>query len=575
MKSEQGKLEVTYTSRGLRRYQLEIRHQGLGKFQIIRGDNHYIVEQKARATRVQWDQMWDKKQQIEEKKNLASEQSAEAQVALAALEATLAHTLNLNDAVDWKSLKNHSDYPVPKPKKLKLPNKPTSPEVPREPRQSDNKYQAKLGLLDRLVSSRRIIKEQQVEERFRTDHQRWYEAKEEAANQYNSLLEQYDKRVKELEAEYKVSVATWEKERVEYLQARDATNTAIDEKKEKYLKGEQEAILDYCHIVLSHSQYPDYFPQSYQLDYNPTNKLLLVDYQLPLIKDIPTLREVKYTPSRDEFTEKHIPQSQLDKLYDNLLYQITLRTIHELFEADRVDALSCIVFNGYINSVDLATGQEMTACILSLQTNKEEFKQINLGNIDPKACFKKLKGVSSSKLHSLAPVAPILKIERTDHRFVTSYAVADAIQDSDNLAAMDWEDFEHLIRELFEREFLTSGGEVRVTRVSRDGGVDAVVFDPDPLRGGKIVIQAKRYTNPVGVSAIRDLFGTVMNEGANKGILVTTSDYGPDAYEFARGKPLVLLNGANLLHLLEKHGHKARIDLQEAKQIITEGRSHG
>ena len=79
------------------------------------------------------------------------------------------------------------------------------------------------------------------------------------------------------------------------------------------------------------------------------------------------------------------------------------------------------------------------------------------------------------------------------------------------------------------------------------------------------MIQAKRYTNTVTVSAVRDLYGTVMHERANKGILVTTSDFGPDAYNFIKDKPLVLLNGANLLHLLEKHGHKARIDLQEAK----------
>lgn len=58
-----------------------------------------------------------------------------------------------------------------------------------------------------------------------------------------------------------------------------------------------------------------------------------------------------------------------------------------------------------------------------------------------------------------------------------------------------------------------------------------------------------------------------MNEGATKGILVTTANYGPDAYEFAKGKPLTLLNGANLLHLLEKHGHRAKIDLKEAKAL--------
>jgi hypothetical protein len=42
----------------------------------------------------------------------------------------------------------------------------------------------------------------------------------------------------------------------------------------------------------------------------------------------------------------------------------------------------------------------------------------------------------------------------------------------------------------------------------------------------------------VSVAAVRDLYGAVINEGANKGILVTTSDYYSDAYEFIRGKPL-------------------------------------
>ena len=148
------------------------------------------------------------------------------------------------------------------------------------------------------------------------------------------------------------------------------------------------------------------------------------------------------------------------------------------------------------------------------------------------------------------------------------YSVIDAVDDSINLAAMDWQDFENLVREIFEEEFRANGGEVHITQASRDGGVDAVAFDPDPIRGGKIVIQAKRYTNVVGVSAVRDLYGTVINEGATKGILVTTSNFGNDAYEFIKDKPLTLMNGAQLLGLLQTHGHKARINLKEAKDLL-------
>jgi restriction system protein len=133
---------------------------------------------------------------------------------------------------------------------------------------------------------------------------------------------------------------------------------------------------------------------------------------------------------------------------------------------------------------------------------------------------------------------------------------------------MDWLEFEHLIRELFEKEFSPNGGEVKITQSSRDGGVDAIAFDPDPIRGGKIIIQSKRYTNVVGVSSVRDLYGSVLNEGATKGIIVTTSHFGNDAYEFAKGKPLTLIDGSNLLHLLQKHGYNAKIDIQEAKNRL-------
>jgi restriction system protein len=50
----------------------------------------------------------------------------------------------------------------------------------------------------------------------------------------------------------------------------------------------------------------------------------------------------------------------------------------------------------------------------------------------------------------------------------------------------------------------------------RDGGVDCVAFDPRPILGGKVVVQAKRYRHTVGVTAVRDLYGTLQNEGASK-----------------------------------------------------------
>lgn len=334
----------------------------------------------------------------------------------------------------------------------------------------------------------------------------------------------------------------------------------------RYLSKEDESILNYYEMVLNNSIYPDYFPKDFQLEYNQENGIMVVEYVLPTLKSFPTLKEVKYISIKNELKENHISEVQKTKIYDEVIYKIVLRTIHELFESDRVNCIKCVVFNGWVESINKATGKLVNSCIVSLKADKNEFEDIDLSQIDPKACFKNLKGVGSSKLSGLVP---IIQINKNDKRFVSSYDVASDVE-GENLALMSWEDFEHLIREIFEKEFSVNGGEVKVTQASRDGGVDAIAFDPDPIRGGKIVIQAKRYTNTVGVSAVRDLYGTVMNEGATKGILVTTADYGPDAYKFASNKPLTLLNGSNLLHLLEKHGHKSRIDIKEARIIMKE-----
>jgi Zn-dependent peptidase ImmA (M78 family)/HJR/Mrr/RecB family endonuclease/DNA-binding XRE family transcriptional regulator len=131
------------------------------------------------------------------------------------------------------------------------------------------------------------------------------------------------------------------------------------------------------------------------------------------------------------------------------------------------------------------------------------------------------------------------------------YAVTDKLSrpQRPNLMALSPEEFESLISHLVKQV----GLEPHQMQSSRDGGVDFVARDPRPVFGGKVIIQAKRYTKRVGVSPVRDLFGTMHSERASKGIFVTTSDYGKAAYEFADDKPLELISGHHLLRLLKEH----------------------
>ena len=548
-------------------YYIDVRHDGLQKYRRIRGSDKYVVEQLAARQSAQWADQWATKRASEEKrgereaaayqrqaqKETARDRTIEAEAALQEVEEILQHALGKDHSVDWESLKRRDTFPEAMPVRPQPKNEPQKP-CPAEPR-----FALKLSWIDKIFKSRLSRKQS------------------EASQRYQSALREWEENVKSVErtnsaeaSAYEPILREWERRNRDFLAEEDAYNQRIDTQKKAHENREHDAIETYCQRVLSVSEYPDTFPSEYDLEYSPENKMLVVEYGLPSPDDMPRIKEVKYIQGRDDFRETFMPDSQLHKMYDDAIYKIALRTMYELFQADRTDDLTGIVFNGWVKSTDRGTGKPTNGCILSVQATKEQFLAINLAQVDPRACFKNLKGVAASKLHSLTPVAPILQLNREDSRFINSHAVAGSLDDSTNLAAMDWTEFEHLIRELFESEFSGAGGEVKVTQASRDGGVDAVAFDPDPIRGGKIVIQAKRYTNTVGVAAVRDLYGTVVNEGANKGILVTTSDYGPEAYEFARGKPLTLLNGANLLHLLAKHGHRAKIDLKEAKLLAAE-----
>jgi restriction system protein len=124
-----------------------------------------------------------------------------------------------------------------------------------------------------------------------------------------------------------------------------------------------------------------------------------------------------------------------------------------------------------------------------------------------------------------------------------------------NLLSIDPVEFEHLIANLLVR----MGLETQLTKASHDGGVDIVALDKRPILGGKIVIQAKRYKRTVPVSCVRDLYGAMQHEGASKAILVTTSKLGADAWQFAEGKPLQLIEGQQLLELLRLQGIQAHL----------------
>jgi restriction system protein len=548
------------------RYVVEMSHAGLNEHKVISAPDEFMLNNKIELQKRKWMEKWTtissrRKISAEKEANIeeANRRTEDAINALRNIENIVGDSLSVNNAIDWENSKKKGNYPETKPTRP-VPN--IKVNYPPKPMKEEPTF----SFTESIFKSKKERKIKEYEDRYAAALSSW-EKEKAAIDQHNRKSDlDFERELKRWEND----VSNWEERKKAFFKQQEEFNANIEQMKQKYLSKNVDSIVEYCDMVLNNSKYLESFPNNFEIEYNPENKILIIEYELPSQKDIPTVKEVTYVASRKQLKEVHIPESQMNKTYDDILYKITLRTLHEITESDVVDAIDTISFNGWVRSINKATGKEENNCILSIQVKKTEFANTDLSRVDPRTCFKALKGVASSRLSTLTPIQPILQMNRYDKRFVDSYKVVDGMDASTNLAAMDWYDFENLIRELFEKEFTPHGGEVKITQASRDGGVDAIAFDPDPIRGGKIVIQAKRYTNTVGVSAVRDLYGTVINEGATKGILVTTADYGSDAYNFAKDKPLTLLNGSNLLHLLEKHGHHAKIDLREAKRMLNE-----
>jgi restriction system protein len=335
----------------------------------------------------------------------------------------------------------------------------------------------------------------------------------------------------------------------------DEHNAAIEQFERAYCAGDPDAVREYFSLVMERSVLPDGFPESFRLAYIPESRQLVVEHDLPTLDIVPAVGEYNYVKGKDEIREKPRKKGEIAELYRLVVASVALRILNEVFSSDAAETVAVAVFNGVVHTIHPGTGENISPCLISVRVTREDFSRIALERVDPLACLKTLNASVSKKAEELSPVRPVIEFDMVDRRFVAEEDVIGGIASRPNIMDLSPSEFESLVANLFKG----MGLETRLTRSSRDGGVDAVAFDPRPVLGGKVVIQAKRYKNTVGVSAVRDLYGTMMNEGANKGILVTTAGYGPDAFAFAKDKPVELIDGSGLLYLLEQQGIEARI----------------
>ncbi|MFF4569180.1 restriction endonuclease [Streptomyces sp. NPDC001410] len=329
-------------------------------------------------------------------------------------------------------------------------------------------------------------------------------------------------------------------------------NAGVAELTEGVRRGEPEAVVEYFSAVLyASTTWPEGFARQVVAAYDAPARQLVLDWELPGYDVVPEAKSVRYMPTLDQDKETPRPVGQRRALYREVLAQCVLLVAHQLFAADEFGALESVVLNGVVDDHDPATGRQALICLATVMAPRGTFTGLHLAQVDPVSCLTEaLRGQLSARPDQLAAVRPSRRPQDVRDRPVTRGG-----DEEPDLYDMDPIAFESLVADLFR----AMGMEAVTTERSNDGGVDVDAVDPTPIRGGKIVVQVKRYRNTVPPTAVRDLYGTVQDVGANKGVLVTTSGFGPGSRTFAQGKPLELISGTELVDLLHRHGLRGRL----------------
>ena len=115
-----------------------------------------------------------------------------------------------------------------------------------------------------------------------------------------------------------------------------------------------------------------------------------------------------------------------------------------------------------------------------------------------------------------------------------------------SIRELSWREFEELVGEAFRREGYRV---VENTKAGSDGGVDVRLR----RNGALVLVQCKNWNrNRVGVGVVREMCGVMMDERAAGVVIVCSGRFTRDAWAFAKGKPVRLVDGRALARMIER-----------------------
>jgi restriction system protein len=464
----------------------------------------------------------------------AAAANADVRARLADLDALLLSTLDVDDHIDLDRFKKPIEVPPfdPGPLGRPLPEPSWQSFLPPEPRG-----------VGKILGGERVHQQQTAaaREAYQQARIRWVDAE---ARRLRQLAEREQ---------------AYEENKRRYAEKIIAYNAEVDRFAAAVAGADPSSVVEYFAMVLGNSVYPDDFPQHFRLAYLPKQRHLLIEYHLPPVEVIPVVKEYRYDRIRNDLTAVPRDSGEVRRRYTDIIAQVTLRTVHEIVEADRGGLVAKIAFNGIVDTVDRRTGRFVRPCLVSVRADRETFAAIKLRRVDPVACLKHLEAGLSPEPDALDGIQPVIDFDReADADFTEEFNVLAEIDERPNLLALTDDAYEQVVQDLFGNMGLETGIAIRAA-----DGARWLATDPRPVFGGKVVVYTTRGA-PATAAQVQSLAGAITEAGAMKGILVATAGFDPDAHEAVAGRPLELIDGPGLLNLLAEHSRiKARLEPPE------------
>ena len=330
--------------------------------------------------------------------------NADLREELAAVDSILESTLAVDDYVDLEKLRRVAKHPRFESAHLNAWPPPAPIAAPPEPYFQPPAPPA--GISAVFAKKKHAAATAIAQAQFEQAHAAWRAAVAEIPRQRQIAAEQHQaaegERLRRLASDRR----RYDAECGERQRAVDVENARLDDLINRFANGEPDAVDEYIGIVFSNSIYPEVIAANSDVDFSYSLDLreLSITLLFPPPEAISTTKSFRYVRASDEIAEAKLTQKDITTRYANLIHNMTLRTLHEVWESDRTRKIDSISLVGGVNHVDPAVGKDVFVRLIALAVSREDFLQIDLSRITPFETLKHLRAVVSKAPHRLTPI---------------------------------------------------------------------------------------------------------------------------------------------------------------------------